>query len=204
MRVCTDFRDRYQALETRMRAQAEADRDIFLPSAAPDGAVDYVLICMEPSLGRWAQVPDEAESKIKGGFRNFLSSLEDFIVHFCARRYLCCEVDERYHITDMAKGAMLVEHAGAARVERYDRWYGLLLEELALISRPNVRIVAVGNVVSDYLEARSSGAIQAVDATVCREVQVIGTVAGRVAGGVGLPSLCAYRGSSFKARQHLL
>jgi len=136
-----------------MRAQAEADGDVFLPSAAPDGPVDYVLLCMEPSLGLWAKSAAEAESKIKAGFRNFLSSLEDFIVHFCARRYLC-ESEQRYHITDLAKGAMLVDHAGRARVERYDRWYPLLEEELALISRPGVGIVAVGNVVSEYLERR--------------------------------------------------
>ena len=117
MRVDTDFRDRYLALETRMRAQAETDGDIFLPSAAPHGPVDYVLICMEPSLGPWAKSPAEAKSKIKAGFRNFLSSLEDFVVHFCARRYLC-EAEERYHITDLAKGAMLVDHAGRARIER--------------------------------------------------------------------------------------
>jgi len=154
MRGDTPFRDAYRALETRMRVQAEADGDVFLPSPAPDGPVDYVLICMEPSLGPWAKSPVDAQSKIKAGFRNFLSSLEDFIVHFCARRYLC-DAEERYHITDLAKGAMLVEHAGRARVERYDRWYAFLQEEVALISRPAVGIVAVGNVVAEYLERRA-------------------------------------------------
>lgn len=93
---------------------------------------------------------------MKAGFRNFVSSLEDFILHFCARRYLCGP-NERYHITDLSKGAMLVDRAGVARVERYDRWYALLLEELKLISRPDVGIVAVGSMVAEHLERRGFG-----------------------------------------------
>jgi hypothetical protein len=33
---------------------------------------------------------------------------EDFILHFCVRRYLCGPA-QQYHITDFSKGAMLVE-----------------------------------------------------------------------------------------------
>lgn len=147
------FLTAYRELEQRMRALAEADGDVFLPNPEPSGPAEYVLICMEPSLGRWARTPEQAKARVESGFRNFLSSIEDFIVHFCARRYLC-EPEQRYHITDLSKGAMLVNRAGCARTQRYDRWYALLLEELELCATPSAGIVAVGNVVSQHLEGR--------------------------------------------------
>src|SRR5208337_1287438 len=81
-------------------------------------------------------------------------SMEDFILHFCARRYLC-KPQERYHITDLSKGAMHVKQAGLLRMERYDRWYPLLLEEIDLVAYPNAGIVTVGKVVSRHLEERN-------------------------------------------------
>jgi hypothetical protein len=153
MRVARDFRERYRVLESRMRALAEADGDVFLPNPEPGGPVDYLLICMEPSLGWWAESAEDAKAKVKAGFRNFVSSLEDFILHFCARHYLC-EAEERYHVTDLAKGAMLVAQAGTARAERYDRWYAVLQEEIDLVSRPGVGIVAIGSPVAEHLQRR--------------------------------------------------
>jgi len=136
-----------------MKALAESEGNVFLPNIEPEGPVQYVLICMEPSLGRWARSKDEARSKVEAGFRNFLFSTEDFILHFCARRYLC-KPEERYHITDLSKGAMRVEGASHARAERYDRWFPLLLEEIDLVAHPNAGIVTVGKVVSGYLGQR--------------------------------------------------
>jgi hypothetical protein len=72
------FRRRLRALESRFRALAERDRDVYLPNLMPTGPVDYVLIAMEPSLGRWARSPTDASVKIAAGFRNFMWSLEDF------------------------------------------------------------------------------------------------------------------------------
>jgi hypothetical protein len=147
------FRAKYQELEGRMKELAESDGDVFLPNTEPEGPVQYVLICMEPSLGRWARSADEARAKVEAGFRNFLSSMEDLILHFSARRYLC-KPEERYHITDLSKGAMLVKQAGVATMERYDRWYPLLLEEIDLVAYPNAGIVTVGKAVSRHLEQR--------------------------------------------------
>jgi len=58
---------------------------------------------------------------------------------------------ERYHITDLSKGAMDVRRAGTSRNERYDRWYSLLQDEINLVAAPGASIVAVGKVVYDYL-----------------------------------------------------
>lgn len=136
-----------------MKTLAQAEGDVFLPNPEPQGSVEYVLICMEPSLGRWARNADEATSRVEAGFRNFIFSIEDFILHFCVRRYLC-GAEQRYHITDLSKGAMLVEHARIARGERYDMWYALLEEELALVASTGASFVAVGKPVSAHLMKR--------------------------------------------------
>lgn len=154
MRVDGGFHIAYRALEERMKALAKAEGDVFLPNPEPSGPAHFVLICMEPSLGRWARTADHARSRVDAGFRNFLSSIEDFILHFCVRRYLC-EPEQRYHITDLSKGAMLVNRAGLARMQRYDRWYPLLLEELDLCATASAGIIAVGNVVSQHLVRRA-------------------------------------------------
>ena len=145
----TIFEAYYKGLVLRMKARAEADGDIFLPNPEPSGPVDYALICMEPSLGRWAPTPQIATESINAGFRNFIYSLEDFILHFCANRYLCAK-SERYFVTDVSKGAMLVVRAGKDRVERYNRWHSLLNEELALLLRDSGRVIAVGNAVKKH------------------------------------------------------
>jgi hypothetical protein len=153
MRPDLSFHAAYRELEGRMKRLAEADGDIFLPNPEPGGPVQYVLICMEPSLGRWARSSDQARRRIEAGFRNFLFSIEDFILHYSIRRYLCRSA-QRYHITDLSKGAMLVERAGFARVQRYDRWFALMQEEIDLVATPDASIVAVGGTVSQHLLRR--------------------------------------------------
>src|SRR5712692_139045 len=154
MRIDTDFHAAYRGLEIRMKALAEADGDVFLPNVEPEGPAHYVLIAMEPSLSGWAGSADEARSKVEAGFRNFLPSDDVSILHFCIRHYLWGP-EERYHITDLSKGAMHVGNANQDRFERYDRWYGLLKEEINLVATPSTRFVAVGNVVHCYLKRRS-------------------------------------------------
>jgi hypothetical protein len=154
MRIDEGFRAAYRELEARMKVLAEADGDVFLPNSEPVGPVEYVFVCMEPSLGKWARSADEARSKVEAGFRNFIFSIEDFILHFCIQQYLC-EPTQRYHITDLSKGAMLVERAGVARTQRYDRWHGLLVEELDLVATSGAGIFAVDNDVAQHLERRA-------------------------------------------------
>ena len=76
------------------------------------------------------------------------------LLHFSVRRFLC-EKGQHYHITDFSKGAMLVKQAGAARADRYERWYGLLKEEIDLIAAPGARVIAVGNAVAEHLNQRA-------------------------------------------------
>jgi hypothetical protein len=136
-----------------MKAQAQSDGDVFLPNPEPSKPVDYIFVCMEPSLGRWAGSPGEAREKIDTGFRNFVSSMENSILHFCIRRYLC-EREQLYHMTDISKGAMLGKRANVARRERWNRWWPLLKDELDLVGKPDAGIFAVGRPVADYLQRR--------------------------------------------------
>jgi len=105
-----------------MKTLAEADGNVYLPNPEPTGRVDYILIGMEPSLGHWARSAEEARARVASGFRNFLTDIEPMLLHFSVRRFLC-EKGQKYYITDFSKGAMLVEHAGTVRADRYDRWY---------------------------------------------------------------------------------
>ena len=136
-----------------MKTLAESDGDVYLPNSEPTARVDYILVCMEPSLGHWARSAEVAQAKVASGFRNFLSGIDPMLLHFSVRRFLC-EKGQQYHITDFSKGAMLVKNAGVVRADRYDRWYALLQEEIELLAAPGARVIAVGNVVADHLRRR--------------------------------------------------
>jgi hypothetical protein len=138
-------------LEEKFAATAAVDGDVYLPNFTPSGPVDAILIGMEPSLGWWAHTPAEAASKIAAGFRNFMWSPEDFILHYAARRFLC-SAGGVYHITDISKGAMTVGKANIDRRARYARWVTLLHEEVGLIAKPHARVIAIGREVRSVLE----------------------------------------------------
>ena len=142
------FSEQYAALECKFKEQVEKDNEdfgienCFLANVAPQGPVDYVLIAMEPSLP--ANIAN---------IKNFAVSIEDFILHFCASKYLC-KGTPTYHITDLSKGAMRVTDASsspALRYERYKRWYPLLCEEIKLVARPNAVVIAIGTPVERFL-----------------------------------------------------
>jgi hypothetical protein len=148
-----EIRRSYRDLERRMKTLAESDGDVYLPNPEPTVRVDYILICMEPSLGHWARSAEDARARVASGFRNFLVGIEPMLLHFSVRRFLC-EKGQQYHITDFSKGAMLVKHAGTVRADRYDRWYALLREEIDLIAAPGASVIAVGKTVAEHLRRR--------------------------------------------------
>ena len=157
------FSEQYAALECKFKEQVEKDNNdfkhfgidsCFLANVAPKAQVDYVLVAMEPSR------PANIDS-----IKNFAVSVEDFILHFCAKEYLCKgECERTYHITDLSKGAMRVSDASsspALRYERYKRWYSLLCEEIKLVARPNAPIIPVGHVVHDFLTVQKTSDLKA-------------------------------------------
>lgn len=157
------FSEEYKRLEHRFQEQVECDRQKYnlgtgyLPNFTPSGPVDYILVAMEPSTG----VAGGHEGQVSEPPLNFSWSVEDFILHYCAREYLCHR-RETYHITDLSKGSMPVEDAKRHRQERYERWYPLLRNELALLQKPGkTRLIAVGKVVVDFLKKKD----------LCKEVE---------------------------------
>lgn len=148
------FKQTYNELEVRMGDFAKSNGEIYVPNIVPHGPVDYIFICMEPSLGEWAKSPDDAENKLKAGFRNFLDGFNTMILHYAIRNFLC-KNNQRYHITDLSKGAMLVKDADDNRIVRYRNWYPLLLDEMSLVASASVRVFAVGTHVANFLERQN-------------------------------------------------
>lgn len=135
-----DFVLRLRELEARMKAQAEADGDVYVPFPRPLGPVDAVLVGMEPSWS-WAGTRERAEERLAAGFLNFIEGdLHMWVLRHCARKAF----GNAYHLTDFSKGAMPVARANAEREARYARWASLLREELNLLARPGALIVAIG------------------------------------------------------------
>jgi hypothetical protein len=147
------FDTKYARLKERFQREAEKEGSIYLPCVKPPRPVDFVFIGMEPSLGRWAKTKQEASDKIGQGFKDFALSTEDFILHYCVRKYLCRS--DNYYVTNIAKGAMLVKQANEQRIDRYRRWYPLLIREMELVSNDGARIIAIGKTVKHFLEVNS-------------------------------------------------
>ena len=148
------FSQAYAELEHRFKMRVKTDNEgIFLPNIKPQGQVDFVLIGMEPSLGKWASNLDEARTKIERGFKNFAFSIEDFILHFCVKDYLC-KGNATYYITDLSKSAMIVSTAALSCQDRYEGWYPLLEEELQAVAKPETAKISIGEKTGDFLSKK--------------------------------------------------
>lgn len=158
------FSEAYAELEHCFKSQVDADNKrcalgsdegIYLPNIKPANPVDFVFVGMEPSIGRWAPDLQKAREMIDRGFKNFAWSIEDFILHFCIREYLC-NASETYYITDVSKGAMKTRAAGRQRKDRYEDWYPLLQEELRVTTKPEARIISIGKRVGSFLSKKGT------------------------------------------------
>lgn len=156
------FREQYAELEREFQEQVERDKKYWKTSYVhnfiPTEPVDYIFIAMEPSTGVPVRAPKGKSKKELWKKcqvdRNFTWSVEDFILHYCIRKYLCQD-GETYHLTDLSKGGMKVRIAGKQRQLRYDLWYPLLEKEIALLTKPGkTKLIAIGRVVADYLKGK--------------------------------------------------
>ena len=151
------FEQAYAKLEDEFRRRVVMDEErwgidsVYLPTVMPSGPVDYVLVAMEPSMG--GKSKDEVQKQVDDGLRNFCNSTEDFILHFCARNYLCRD-GETYHVTDLAKGTMPTKIKAAGNAEKYADWYLLFEKELDLIAKPGARIISIGKPVGRFLSGK--------------------------------------------------
>jgi len=123
------FADEYAALEERFGHEVENDRALYGLSRGdcilarmmqPPERVDHVFIGSEPSLKRWAPSEAAASRVIAQGYKISAQNIEDFVLHFCIRKYLL-STDQTYAVTDLSKGGMRVQQADRDRLQRYER-----------------------------------------------------------------------------------
>lgn len=122
-------------------------QSIYLPNPTFTINPRTCLVAMEPSLGRMSS--EEFQVWVNRGFKNFLLSEGDFILHYCAFHFLCNNSFD-YQITDISKGAMTTKLANQQRKDRYSCWMDLLKLELEFLGKP--KIIAVGSVTKNFLQ----------------------------------------------------
>lgn len=112
---------------------------LYLPNIIPTEKVHYIFIAMEPSFGKWKSV-EEAQNQINNGFRNFISSKEDFLLHYSISNYL----SKSYHITDISKVASKVNNIDEIRTKIYEKCTNQLYDEIKLFGFNNTKIICLG------------------------------------------------------------
>jgi len=94
--------------------------------------VPHAIICTKPDYCLVTMEPGKAPS----GYKAF----GDWHINYCAYHYLC-NGEFKYHVTDLAKGAINTKIADKTRKERYKKWVLLLKKELKLLGNPKAIIV---------------------------------------------------------------
>ena len=162
----------YHNLERLFEAQVDRDKahaierivqgwGVYLPCAEPESCVDYVIVGMEPSFG-WATEYRRRTEEDKKGFSELLPTLgRELVWRKKATRCPCfllsmgrylLQPGETCHMTDVSKGAMPVTVAALDRDRRYEEWYPLLLEEIAIVGKPGAPVIAIGKQVEEFLQ----------------------------------------------------
>lgn len=160
--------DQYALLEQHFRAQVICDHEhtisrvkegwgVYLPVEQPTYLADYVLIGMEPSMGFAENAQDAEQRVVKGKNINFgwpsnNSHVLALFLHSIAQ--FLCAPQEHHYLTDLSKGAMMVEVAAIDRYPRYVRWYELLLHELRIVAKQGAPVIAIGGSVFGFLRGR--------------------------------------------------
>ena len=155
------FAGAYRELECKFKAMVGKDeichgiQSVFLPNVEPTGQVDYVLVGMEPGLN--GMDLDTARKKVAVcEFENWGRCPQTSTLVFAVWKYLCDEDKTKYYFTDLAHGAMntkLKDTKDGAKKnrDRYERWYPLFEEELALVVKPDAKIISIGHTACRFL-----------------------------------------------------
>ena len=155
------FAQAYSELEDKFKAMVDKDKrshgveSVFLHNVYPTNRVDYVLVGMEPGLN--GMDLETAREKVAAcEFENWGRCPQKYTLVFAVWKYLCGKDKTKYYFTDLAHGAMSAKLKDAkARAkqdhDKYERWYPLFEEELALVAKPNAKIISIGNTASKFL-----------------------------------------------------
>ena len=126
------------------RVARDNEESVYLPNPVFTDKPKYCLVAMEPSIR--GQTPKEFQNQVDQGFKNFLCYPADFILHYCAKKFLCHE----YYITDISKGAMKASNAEIGKQKRYENWRSILQQELDFFGNP--KLIAIGGAVEKFLK----------------------------------------------------
>ena len=118
--------------------------------------MDYVFICMEPSLRGWARDPDEAKAKIDTGISQFyFSGSRNIVLTFCNFQVACANSPKPTTSPTFLRALCSSNMQGWSERHAMIGGNSLLLEELDLVARANANIFAVGRIVDKFLQARA-------------------------------------------------
>ena len=150
------FEQEYSALKDKFRCMVDKDKtcygieSVFLPNIRPSGPVDYVIVGMEPGLN--GMKIETARARIKDGtYKNWGAYPQKNPLVFAVWKYLCDEDKTKYYFTDLAHGAMNATSKDAKDRAKYERWYSLFEEELALVAKPTAKVISIGNTACTFL-----------------------------------------------------
>ncbi len=146
--ACTHLRAKeVEVLRQLQQSLGAEERVTYLPSLLPLKPVDYVIVSPEPSLS-WAKNKSltEIERLVSVGYRNFMYSWEDFILHHCLKKQL-----RLYHLTSISKAAVAQSREESGN--SLQPWLPCFREELALVSRPQTRLIPLGQKAAELLQA---------------------------------------------------
>ena len=151
--------DQYLELSKKFEDQVVRDnkyhneQSLFLPNVTPTEPVDFILIGAEPSKGNWCPNDTDGRLAIEFGFRNFRGCWECTELHHCIHKYLC-QGQGTFYLTDLAKGAIRGHNDKKKKWLKYERWYDLLIEELALVAKPDATIISIGGTTAHFLNTK--------------------------------------------------
>lgn len=145
--ACAHLREQEMAVLRQLQHSLDEGHIAYLPSLFPLKRVDYVIVSPEPSLS-WAKnkSPHEIEMLVAAGYRNFMYSWEDFILHHCLKKQL-----RLYHLTSISKAA--VAQTQEASLDTLQAWLPSFREELALVSTPDTQLIPLGQKAAELLQS---------------------------------------------------
>lgn len=125
-------------------------KKVYLPNSLPSKKVKYIFIAMEPSFGNWAKSEEDAKEQIELGFKNFIYSKDDLLLHFSINNFL----SDSYYVTDVSKIAMMGEDAKIIRKLIYPMWSEHLIYEINTFGKEECMLFALGRIAENEINNR--------------------------------------------------
>lgn len=150
--ACIRLRQQESAQVKRFYATVRAEdplaQMVHLPTLLPLKPVNYIVVSAEPSLGFATNKSDrDIEAMVAGGYRNFMHSWEDFILHHCLKKKL-----RSYYATSISKAALQAKSAQSWRDRFLHESLPTFLQEVELLSSKDAVIIPVGSRAARFLE----------------------------------------------------